>query len=323
MEEILQSVKAENIRLKEKLEFYERFFDSSGYWEIFRDKNGKILYLSPNFIKILGNKKDIYLKNSEDLRNFIHPEDREEVADNFKRVLSGEVVEKQISRIIKPDNSVAYVSIDYKNVYDDAGNFIGFKTCISEITDQVKAERELRLNQEYLQMIFDTMTEGVALNEIIYNENNEMVDYRILKVNKAFYNIADYNDVEVIGNIATKLYGMPEEIINKFWYEHKNRKMLVYTEMKSPLSNRTYLIATSPFYNNIFVTSFIDITERKRTENELTHYKENLEKIIMERTSELKEKNKELEHFNSLFVNREFRIKELKDKIAELESKLK
>ena len=50
------------------------------------------------------------------------------------------------------------------------------------------------------------MTEGVALNEIVYNDEGEMVDYKIINVNQAFYSTADYSNVEVIGNYATKLW---------------------------------------------------------------------------------------------------------------------
>jgi polyhydroxyalkanoate synthesis regulator phasin len=59
-------------------------------------------------------------------------------------------------------------------------------------------------------------------------------------------------------------------------------------------------------------------------------YIEDLEKQIDERTHELLQKNeemkknlKEMERMNELFVGREFRIKELKDKISELENRLK
>jgi hypothetical protein len=43
---------------------------------------------------------------------------------------------------------------------------------------------------------------------------------------------------------------------------------------------------------------------------------------VKERTIELEKKNKELEYFNELFVDREFRIKELRVKVKELEEKL-
>jgi PAS domain S-box-containing protein len=63
----------------------------------------------------------------------------------------------------------------------------------------------------------------------------------------------------------------------------------------------------------------LDITERKKAEEELEKHRYHLEELVRERTAELEEKNKELKRFNKLFVGREFRIKELKDKVKELE----
>jgi hypothetical protein len=71
--------------------------------------------------------------------------------------------------------------------------------------------------------------------------------------------------------------------------------------------------------------------------NELLSIKNNLEELVKKRTSEieektnlllesnniLKQKNQEMENYNRLFVGREFRIKELKDKIKELEELIK
>jgi len=87
----------------------------------------------------------------------------------------------------------------------------------------------------------------------------------------------------------------------------------------------------------------LDITKRKKAEAELQKYREHLEKLVKERTDdletaneelksnieeqhatieELDEANKELERFNKLFIDREFRIKELRDKVKEFEEKL-
>ena len=43
----------------------------------------------------------------------------------------------------------------------------------------------------------------------------------------------------------------------------------------------------------------------------------------MQPNGSLEEKNKELERFNKLFVGREFRIKELKERVQELEKQIK
>ncbi|MCF7920111.1 MAG: response regulator [Candidatus Cloacimonetes bacterium] len=66
-----------------------------------------------------------------------------------------------------------------------------------------------------------------------------------------------------------------------------------------------------------------DITLRKRAEIELTKHKEHLEELVAERTRKLEEKNQELEQMNRLFVGREFRIKELRDKMKILEEKIR
>lgn len=65
-----------------------------------------------------------------------------------------------------------------------------------------------------------------------------------------------------------------------------------------------------------------EITFRKKAEEELKKHREHLEELVKERTAELEEKNAELEKFNNLFVGREFRIKELRDKVKELETQL-
>lgn len=60
-----------------------------------------------------------------------------------------------------------------------------------------------------------------------------------------------------------------------------------------------------------------DISEHKFKEQKLSRYSSGLEVLVAERTKDLEDKNEELQRFNKLFVGREFRIKELKDKLKE------
>lgn len=62
-----------------------------------------------------------------------------------------------------------------------------------------------------------------------------------------------------------------------------------------------------------------DITERKKAENEIARYRDNLEELIKERTIELEKSLSDLRRMNDLFLTREIRIKELRDKVKELE----
>ncbi|MCD6389233.1 MAG: PAS domain S-box protein, partial [Desulfobulbaceae bacterium] len=64
-----------------------------------------------------------------------------------------------------------------------------------------------------------------------------------------------------------------------------------------------------------------DITDRKRAEIELEKYQNHLESLVKEQTNKLEEKVTELERMNDVFVGREFRIKELRDRVEALELK--
>jgi PAS domain S-box-containing protein len=67
------------------------------------------------------------------------------------------------------------------------------------------------------------------------------------------------------------------------------------------------------------LTIWSDISERKQIEDDIRQLNEELEQRVKLRTAELEEKNAELYKMNRLFVGRELRMVELKERIRELE----
>ncbi|HAJ26742.1 MAG TPA: hypothetical protein DCG53_05780 [Syntrophus sp. (in: bacteria)] len=67
-----------------------------------------------------------------------------------------------------------------------------------------------------------------------------------------------------------------------------------------------------------WVGTCIDISDRKEAEKELRQLKEHLEKDVEEKTVELRSRIAELERLHEATIEREFRIKELRDEMAQL-----
>ena len=233
---------------------------------LFSTKNGGIFY-SSHVADILGFAPSQLISNPMLWHDSIHPEDIPQVNQIIQRVIEDKSF--SIEYRIKDSNGKWHWfedrSLEFKATNDD---FLVIGHAL-DITERKETEKLSNDNQEKYQLLFTTMTEGVALNEIIYDENQEMVDYRIIEVNHAFYSTADYHDIQVIGNVATKLYGISSELIKSFWKTHKELNVTQYAKMVSPLNNKTFLISTSPFKNDKFVTVFFDITSQEAADLKL------------------------------------------------------
>ncbi len=139
-----------------------------------------------------------------------------------------------------------------------------------DITERKRAEEKLVSREECLKTIFNTLAEGVALNEMVFDAAGNAIDYKVLEVNPAYYQVADYaTGITVIGGMATSLYGMDEKVIKSFYDGHKDVAKSTVYEFISPISKKHFSVTTSPFANNQFVTSFRDVTEQRKVEKML------------------------------------------------------
>ena len=204
-------------------------------------------------------------------------------------------------------------------------------------------------NDEILSNLSEINTKNTLLvqREKKLNESNER--YKILVESfPDIIKIADLNDKIIFGNKKLEeITGITEEDFNV-----TNRKAKIFEEDKNlVLKAISDLVVSEKEKSNIFEYRFVDInknihwfsstfsklyinnelfiqevsrdiTDKKLIELELEKHRNKLEVLVQERTAELEEKNLELEKFNELFIGREFRIKELKDHIAELKNKL-
>lgn len=152
---------------------------------------------------------------------------------------------------------------------------------LQDLTLKHEFEEALKKSDQRLRTIFRTLAEGVSLNEMILDEKGDMIDFRILEVNDAYYSVADYAlSKEVIGALASELYRLPREVLVQLGKQIQTTKETLHHEHFSPDTKKYYLISTSPATNNQFVTSFFDLTAIKETQKKLAESEMEFKRII-------------------------------------------
>ncbi|MCL4393706.1 MAG: PAS domain S-box protein, partial [Chloroflexi bacterium] len=157
-----------------------------------------------------------------------------------------------------------------------------------------KAEEALSLSEARYRSLFNAMTEGFALHEIICDESGAPCDYRFLEMNSAFEKQTGLLRDQVIGRTGHQV--LPND--DPFWIEAYGKVALtgepVRFESYSASLNRHYAVfAYSPAPRQ-FAVVFMDITDRRRMEEALRASKEELETVVAARTAELRSANAQL-----------------------------
>jgi PAS domain S-box-containing protein len=169
--------------------------------------------------------------------------------------------------------------------YDSNGEFSGYIGHCIDITDRKNAEELLRASSDKFKALFETMTEGVALHEMIY-DGERAVDYRILDINPAYERHTGLPQNKARGLLASELYGAGvPPYFDEFARVAFSRIPITFETYFPPLERHFRISAFSP-EQGYFATVFEDITEQKKIH-------ERLEKVA----GDLKRSNVELEQF--------------------------
>ena len=320
--DISERLKAEE-ELRKSEERYRRLFNASrdGYTIVLG--GGEILDANPRHLEMLGYSID-------ELKTKSFWEITPDKWIDHERNIQGKLLyERGYSDLyekeyIREDGTVFPIEVQafvLERGTDFDSTRIG--AFVRDITERKKAEDTLRKSENRFKTYFNKGLIGMVVTS---------VDEGFIEANDKFCDMLGYSKEELSEISWTKLT-YPEDLkadlaqfkrilsgeINSYLLEkrfiHKNGR-IVHTavSVNSVLKvdgSVDYILAMSE-----------DITERKQAEEELEKYKDHLETLVNERTTELAEKNIELERFNKLFVDREFRIKELRDKVKELVGKI-
>jgi PAS domain S-box-containing protein len=301
--------------------FYKNILEniSNGVWVT--DKNDMIIYANNEMTNVAGVSKDQIEGNS--VLDGFSEDTLKDFRKMYLRVKSTLFPSEYEVRVTTPSGKNS-VQRGWLIPYKKNNMFDGMICTVEDVTEKYNLVKLLRESEEEYRSLFDKMLNGFALHEIVTDDNGKPCDYIFIAVNKIFERMTGLKSSDITGKKVTQvLPGIEKDPAD--WIGRYGRIALEgfeeTFETYSQALNKWFRITAYSPSRKKFATIFEDITERKAADEQLRQYRENLENLVKERTKELEEKNAKLEKFNKLFVDREFRIKELKDRVKELEAK--
>ncbi|PKO13800.1 MAG: hypothetical protein CVU39_17390 [Chloroflexi bacterium HGW-Chloroflexi-10] len=223
---------------------------------------------SDEMYTIFGIQKEYFTGRLEDVvAAAIHPDDREKVQQSNLSVIQKKTPVPLEYRIVLPDQSLRTVWAEAGElVENEDGSPAELRGVVQDITERKKAEETLRSSELRYHQLFEEMTDGFALHEMIYDENGNPVDYRFLEINPAFERQTGLRASELVGK--TVLEALPET--ESYWIQLYGKVV----ETGVPLQYENFSKALNKYYHvkafrpeaGKFAVLFSDVTEQKEVE---------------------------------------------------------
>ncbi|MFB3888884.1 MAG: PAS domain S-box protein [Candidatus Bathyarchaeia archaeon] len=256
-------------------------------WEM--DAQGRYTYCSPQMEKLWGLKPaDMVGKTPFDV---MPPADRERAMEFFKNTVSpAKPFSGLETTAYNSKHQLVFVESSGVPFSDDHGRLLGFRGITRDITERKKAENELRETRNYLENLLNYANAPI----IVWDR-----EFRITLFNHAFEHLTGLSASSVAGQRLDILF--PEDRKEQSMAYIKRTVEGEFLEtVEIPIQSvdgsvKTVLWNSANIYDvagrDIVATiaQGQDITARKQMQAKVEEYAKNLEKIVEERTSQLKD----------------------------------
>lgn len=169
---------------------------------------------------------------------------------------------EEANNYLQQYNDVLFNKLDRKVTQLEKTNL----TLQEEIVGRKKVEIALRASEQQYSLLFNKMSDGFALYEIIFDEDDIPLDYRFIKANPAFETIIGLRTSEVIGKTLSDL--LPDfeahyiKLLENVVLTAQSERFEIYI---SDLEKHFEIHAYQPDKNQLAIL-FFDTTERKKAE---------------------------------------------------------
>jgi len=258
---------------------------------VMTDKVGSIEYINPNVIKQLGYSEQEIIGQKPGMWRFDRdePDSTKELWDTIRK---GETWKGRFKNRTKNGDPIFESSTIFP-VFNDNGEIENYVAIQENITEKLKQEEEINLFKE----VFDDAVNGRLITDmdgqILYCNEYYAEMHDIAKENVIGKNYVDHlSDVSVPQHMVLRKRLLALKRINSAELEHRKNEGQTF-----PALINASIISDQQGNDQFISISVIDITERKKIENEIIELNLKLEEKVKERTSELMAAVSRLETF--------------------------
>ena len=280
--DITERKKAEEA-LREREEMFRSIFETSLVGVAICSTDKKWLYVNKKICKILGYSEQELRQTTWD--KLTHPDDLEADVSQYNRLLAGEIDNYSLEkRFIRKDGSVIYARIYIScknNQYGAVEYNIGL---LEDITERKKAEEALKNSESRYRELFNGINNCVA----VYEVRKDGAEFIFKDLNHATEKIEKLEKKNMLGKNVTEIFpGIEEfgllEVFREVWRTGKPQHFPIkhYKDERIAGWRENYVYKLS---SDEIVAVYEDVTERKRTEERIFNYQEQLKSLASQLT---------------------------------------